>query len=162
MGQGDRALRGIFQKALSHLLRQTVEDGGARGGQTLSAEREAELRARARKEAQEYAQEIRDTWPRRRQPAMVAVGINYRTGESYRAYSRERPPLPAEVERLLPSESRHNWPVDNCAEVAIASKAVHDGREVHDLVMEAVDIDGTPREPCLNCRTWVPNWRRDE
>lgn len=93
-------------------------------------------------------------------PTVVAVAVDPNTSTSYRGVSREIVDVPPQLRARLPDPRIEDWPADNCAAVAAASRAVQAGSRLDDLVIVAVRrsqrADGVPEPPCGNCRTWVP------
>lgn len=142
-------------RMLDNLLRQTLPHGV--GPPIRGPRHRAALESRALKEAKDYATEVREQWVGRRKPVTLTVAIDSRTGRSYRGRNAQGYPVPENLKRRLPVETQTNWTVENCAEVAAASRAMNDGARFDDLVMSSVHRSGSPRDPCPNCRRWVPN-----
>ena len=78
---------------------------------------------------------------------MIAVG-----------HCRHSTPVPPQLAAKFPKPPiEQRWPVDNCGEVDVASKAMRLGSKLEDLVIRTVHTkDGTLFPPCDNCNHWVP------
>ncbi len=153
MARVSGVLTGIFGTMLEKRLRRATRPHRD-PRRAVAVRPAADHRPVARTAAERHAAELRARGVKKVNAASAAV--DRRTGRVYTGHSREGIAVPPQVRSRLPDPSKDKWPSDNCGEVNAAAKAVSDGADVDDLVIQTVRVkDGKYFEPCLNCRTWV-------
>ena len=154
-----KALRGPFKKLIRQLeltLRKPVIKKLGAPGRSVARNFLKKDEATALKAAKEEASRLRSLFGKDA-PTVTAAAVDRRTGQVVGVgHSAHDVEVPESLAALLPNPSLKPWESSNCAEVAAASRAVHSGSKVEDLVMRAVRTrNDSLFEPCANCATWV-------